>query len=134
ELDKLSPAQIQKYLGLSPAQFREMDRDTLLALMESREEAAKDVPEQFRNDPDAHLDTTEWRYLLRPHQWSGYDRPESIWQPVGTIHKYNIMPLVVGSLKVTLVGLLFAMPLGLGAALYVSQLASNRVREAGQSG
>ena len=129
DLDKLSPAQIQSYLLLKPAQFREMDRDTLLALMESREEAAKDVPERFRNDPDAHRNTTEWRYLLRPHQWTGYDQPEFIWQPVGTIHKYNIMPLVVGSLKVTLVGLLFAMPVGLGAALYVSQLASNRVRE-----
>ncbi len=128
-LDQLQPAEVREYLGLTAQQFQEMDRETLVALMEAREETSNDIPESFRNDPDAQANTTQFRYLFRPHQWTGYDRPEYIWQPVGTIHKYNLMPLIVGSLKVTLIGLLFAVPVSLGAAIYVSQLASPRVRE-----
>ena len=78
---------------------------------------------------DAQVNTTDWRYLLWPHQWSGYDKPEYIWQPIGEIHKYNIIPLVVGSLKITLVGLAFAVPLALLAAIYVSQLAPVWLKE-----
>jgi len=129
EINTLKPEELREYLGLTREQFREMDRDTLIALMESREEGNNDIPEAFRTDPDAQVDTTEWRYLLRPHQWKGYDQPEYIWQPVGTIHKYNLIPLFVGSLKVTLIGLLFAVPVSLGAAIYVSQLAPARIRE-----
>jgi phosphate transport system permease protein len=64
-----------------------------------------------------------------PHQWTGYEKPSYIWQPVSEIHKYNVVPLFIGSLKTTLVALLFSIPLALGAALYVSQLAPPRVRE-----
>jgi phosphate transport system permease protein len=85
--------------------------------------------EKVGDDKDARVNTTEWRYLLRPHQWTGYDKPEYIWQPIGSIHKYNLVPLIIGSLKTTLVGLLFAVPLSVGAAIYVSQLARPRVRE-----
>jgi phosphate transport system permease protein len=45
------------------------------------------------------------------------------------VPKYNLVPLVIGSLKVTAVALLFAVPLALGAALYISQLARPRWRE-----
>ncbi len=129
EMDKHSPAEIQKYLELTPAQFKAMDKETLTALMEVKIEALNDVPENFRNDPDAHINTTEWQYLLHAHQWSGYDQPEHIWQPVGQIKKFNLIPLFVGTLKVTLIGLFFAVPLAVGAAIYVSQLARPRVRE-----
>lgn len=129
DLDEHSPAEIQRYLDLSPAQYQAMDRETILALMEVRAQGQEEIPWHVRDDPDAKANTTEWRYLLRPHQWSGYDAPAYIWQPVGNIHKYNIMPLVTGSLKTTGIGLLFAVPLALGAAIYVSQLARPRVRE-----
>jgi phosphate transport system permease protein len=62
-------------------------------------------------------------------QWAGYDVPEYIWQPVSEIPKYSVWPLIVGTLKVTLVAMLFGVPLGVGAALYVSQYARPRVRE-----
>jgi phosphate transport system permease protein len=126
---KLSSAQLQQYLELTPQQFAAMDKETLKSLMEVKQEQLDEIPANFRNDPDAHVNTTEWRYLLLPHQWSGYDRPEYIWQPVGQIQKYNIIPLFVGTLKVTLIGLFFAVPLAVGAAIYVSQLARPRVRE-----
>ncbi len=129
QMDKLSPAKLREYLGLTEAQFAAMDKETLTSLMEVRVEAQNEIPAAFRNDPDARLNTTQWRRLIRPHQWSGYDKPEYIWQPVGQIHKYNLVPLFVGSLKTTLIGLLFSVPLAVGAAIYVSQLARPRVRE-----
>jgi phosphate transport system permease protein len=129
EMDKHSPAELQKYLDLTPQQFKAMDHDTLKMLMDVKVEAHDEIPENFRNDPDARINTTDWRYLLKPHQWTGYDKPEYIWQPVGQIKKFNIIPLFLGTLKVTLIGLLFAVPLAVGAAIYVSQLARPRVRE-----
>jgi phosphate transport system permease protein len=129
EMDKHSPAELQKYLELTPEQFKAMDKDTLKTLMDVKVEAQNDIPESFRNSRDARLNTTEWRYLLLPHQWDDYKKPEYIWQPVGQIKKFNIIPLFVGTLKITLIGLLFAVPLAVGAAIYVSQLARPRFRE-----
>lgn len=125
QMDKLSPAELQEYLGLTKAQFASMDRDTLKELMALKIESSKDSSK----DKDATVNTTQWRYLIRPHQWSGYDSPQFIWQPVSTIPKYNIVPLIIGSLKVTILALIFAVPVALAAAIYVSQLARPRVRE-----
>ena len=125
KMDTLSPAELQKYLGLTPKQFRELDRDAIQALMEVKLEGASELTK----DKDAAVNTTQWRYMLLPHQWSDYAHPVSIWQPVSQIHKYNILPLAIGSLKLTLVALLFAVPIALGAAIYVSHLAGSRARE-----
>jgi phosphate transport system permease protein len=93
--------------------------------MEIREEGAREAKES----PEAGINTTKWRYLLGPYKWEGYEKPEYIWQPVGNIHKYNIVPLLVGSLKVSILAMIFAVPLSLGAAIYVSQLAPPRLKE-----
>ena len=129
DMDKYSPEKLQSYLDLTPAQFKSVNRETLLALMQGKIDEQNEVPENFRNDPDARANTTEWKYLIHAHQWEGYDQPEYIWQPVGQIKKFNIIPLFVGTLKTTIIGLLFAVPLAIGAAIYVSQLARPRVRE-----
>ena len=129
DMEKLKPDELRAYLKLSEKKFREMDRETKLDLMLVKQEAQNEIPERLLNDPDAKLNTTEWGAMIKPHQWAGYDKPEYIWQPVGQIHKYNIIPLFVGSLKITLIGLLFAVPLAVGAAIYISQLARPRVRE-----
>lgn len=126
EMDRLKPEELREYLGLTAAEFRQLDKEAMQALMEVREEEAKEAPK----NPDARVNTTEWRYLLGPHQWAD-SRPEDrfVWQPVGRIHKYNLVPLIIGSLKTTLVALLFSVPLALAAAIYVSQLASPRWKE-----
>lgn len=129
QMDKIPREKLREYLGLTEKQFAAMDKETFTALMEVKIEAQNEIPAAFRNDPDARLNTTEWKHMLLPRQWSGYDQPEFIWQPVGQIRKYNIIPLFVGSLKTTLVGLLFSVPLAVGAAIYVSQLARPRMRE-----
>ena len=129
EMGKHSPAELQQYLELTPEQFKAMDKDTLSMLMDVKVEALNDIPETFLKDSDAKINTSEWKYLIQPHQWSGYSKPEFIWQPVGEVKKFNIIPLFVGTLKVTIIGLLFAVPLAVGAAIYVSQLARPRMRE-----
>ncbi len=52
-----------------------------------------------------------------------------LWQPVGEVPKYGLVPLLVGTLKVVLVAMLFAVPIGVLAAIFASEFASNRVRE-----
>jgi phosphate transport system permease protein len=52
-----------------------------------------------------------------------------IWQPVSETPKYNILPLFLGTLKVTLISLFFATPLSVLAALFVSEFAGRRARE-----
>lgn len=125
QMDKLSPEKLREYLDLTPEEFASKDRETLKLLMEVREEGAQEAPQ----DKDAKINTTKWQYILKPFQWTGYKRPEYIWQPVSAVPKYNIIPLLIGTLKTTLVALLFAVPLGLSAAIYVSQLAKPRARE-----
>jgi phosphate transport system permease protein len=62
-------------------------------------------------------------------QWPGYDGAEHIWQPVAEIPKYGVWPLLIGTLKVTAIAMVVAVPLGIAAAVFVSQYASRRVRE-----
>jgi len=125
QLDQMKPAQIMAYLELSSAQYQSMDKETLRDLMAVKAEAAAEAPK----DKDAQLNTASWRLMLFPHQWTGYDEPHSIWQPVSQIKKYNLIPLFIGTLKATVVALLLAVPLALGAAIYVSQLANPRTKE-----
>ena len=63
-----------------------------------------------------------------PQLWPGYDESGSVWQPVSDIPKFGVWPLILGTLKVTLVSMAVSVPLGVGAAVYVSQYARPRVR------
>jgi phosphate transport system permease protein len=51
------------------------------------------------------------------------------WQPVSEVPKYSILPLVIGSLKVTILALLIAAPISIAAAVYVSEYAKRKQRE-----
>jgi phosphate transport system permease protein len=123
-MKSLSKKQLQEYLELTDVEFARMDEETLKILMEVKAEEKK----ESAGNKDAAVNTTEWRYMVKPHQWSGYSKPEYIWQPVPA-RKFNIVPLIIGSLKATLVALLFSVPLALGAAIYVSQMAPPRMKE-----
>lgn len=67
--------------------------------------------------------------LVLPRAWPGYEEPVYVWQPVGEVPKYNLVPLLVGSLKVTLMAMLISAPLGLAAAIHLAFYASRRTRE-----
>jgi phosphate transport system permease protein len=60
-------------------------------------------------------------YEDRPAKWS--------WQPNSDVPKYSLLPLFIGTLKAALVAMLFAIPLGVGAAIYTSEFAPAGLRE-----
>jgi phosphate transport system permease protein len=53
-----------------------------------------------------------------------------LWQPVGEVPKYGLVPLITGTLKVVVIALVFAVPLAVLAAVYSAEFAPPRVREA----
>ncbi len=50
------------------------------------------------------------------------------WAPTAGEPLYGILPLIVGTLLVTIGAIVFAVPLSIGCAIYVSELASPRVK------
>jgi phosphate transport system permease protein len=51
------------------------------------------------------------------------------WAPLFEPARFGVVPLIVGTLSVTLWAMVVAMPLGLGAAIYLSEYARPRVRK-----
>jgi phosphate transport system permease protein len=50
------------------------------------------------------------------------------WSPTIAPESYGVLPIVLGTLSVTLWGLIVAVPVGIGAAIYLSEYARPRVR------
>ncbi|OHE82433.1 MAG: phosphate ABC transporter permease subunit PstC [Verrucomicrobia bacterium GWF2_62_7] len=124
EIPKLGPEKLATYLGVTVAELKSYDAEMIRQLVELKGQELKEIA-----NPDARLNTTSWSLMVEPYRWHGYDKAEYIWQPVSEIPKFNIVPLIIGSLKATLVALLLSVPLGVGAAIYVSQLARPALRE-----
>jgi phosphate transport system permease protein len=51
------------------------------------------------------------------------------WMPVSDNPRYGILPLFLGTLKVTIIALLFAAPLSILAAIFTAMFAKPRIRE-----
>ena len=51
------------------------------------------------------------------------------WTPQFEPASFGVLPIVVGTLSVALWAMLFAVPIGLGSAVYLSEYASPRVRK-----
>lgn len=69
------------------------------------------------------------RDLVLPKLWSGYTEPVMVWQPVGKIPKYNMIPLFVGTFKTTFLAMVVSTPIAIGCAIFLSQYASKKMRE-----
>lgn len=54
---------------------------------------------------------------------------EFTWQPVSEVPKYSLLPLLIGTLKVTVIAVVLAIPLAVAAALYTSEFAPPWARE-----
>ena len=52
-----------------------------------------------------------------------------IWQPTLDVPKYGLLPLATGTFLVTLVAMAFAVPVGVGTAIYLAEIAGPRERE-----
>ncbi len=51
------------------------------------------------------------------------------WQPVSDNPRYGLLPLLFGTLKVTIISMLFAAPLAIMAAIYTAIFANKRMKE-----
>jgi len=67
--------------------------------------------------------------LFLPQAKHAGETAEFNWQPISEIPKYSLLPLFVGTLKVTFIAVLIAIPLAVAAALYTSEFAPSWARE-----
>jgi phosphate transport system permease protein len=54
---------------------------------------------------------------------------EFAWQPISDAPKYSLLPLFIGTLKLTIIAVVIAIPLAVAAALYTSEFAPSWARE-----
>jgi phosphate transport system permease protein len=79
-------------------------------------------------EPGLEHEAVTWANVVGPTHYA--DRPSRfIWQPVSNVPKYNLAPLIVGTLKTTIIAILFAAPLAILAAILSSEFAPRWLRE-----
>lgn len=52
-----------------------------------------------------------------------------IWQPNSLVPKYGLLPLINGTLLVTFLTVIISVPMGVGSAIYISEIAGRREKE-----
>lgn len=71
--------------------------------------------------------------LFKPIQYEGYPQPKHVWQPSASsadeVAKYNLVPLLSGTLEAALIAVLLSLPVAIGSAIYVGFFLSSRRRE-----
>lgn len=67
----------------------------------------------------------KWLY----DDWEGHYVFKMMWQSVSEVPKYSLIPLICGSLLVAFPATIISGILGLGCAIYLSELAPSKVRE-----
>jgi len=79
-------------------------------------------------EPGLEHEVVTWSNLVGPTHYP--DRPSRfMWQPVSNVPKYNLVPLIIGTLKTTIIAILFAGPLAILAAILSSEFAPRWARE-----
>lgn len=135
---KLIYAEIKKHDQVADAMISEFQLGVdLLAEAEIKTEKSTIlIKESSRLFDELKQITTERKALLK--EWS-HKKPVTLWDSItafffGADWKtgsnrqslYGLMPLFTGSLLISVVAMLFAVPLAIGAAIYVNQFASKR--------
>ncbi len=78
-------------------------------------------------DPSLLASYSFWDFFTPNDTIEG--KKEFIWQPISERPKYSIVPLFVGSLKLTTIGILIAAPIAILAALFTSMFAPKKLKE-----
>ncbi|MBN1211082.1 MAG: phosphate ABC transporter permease subunit PstC [candidate division Zixibacteria bacterium] len=79
-------------------------------------------------DPDIKEEASVDKMVFKQEFYEGREAKWS-WQPNSEVPKYSLLPLFIGTIKAALIAMLFAVPLGVGAAVYSAEFASRRMRE-----
>ena len=70
-----------------------------------------------------------WNTLFGKVHYEGYAEPVYKWQTTGDEPKFSLVPIIFGTLKATFYAMLFALPLALAAAIYVSYFTTPGLKE-----
>jgi phosphate transport system permease protein len=79
-------------------------------------------------DPEIQEEVTLEKMVFKQEFYEGRDAKWS-WQPNSEVPKYSLFALFIGTLKAAIIAMFFAVPLGIGAAIYSSEFAGKRMRE-----
>ncbi len=79
-------------------------------------------------DPETRKEASLHSFFVEKQEGDTLEQ-KYMWQPVGDVPKMSFIPLLLGTLKATMVGLLFACPIGVAAALFTSEFAPPKLRE-----
>lgn len=79
-------------------------------------------------DPEIQEEASLDKMTFKQEYYEGRE-PKWSWQPNSEVPKYSLLPLFIGTIKAAIVAMLFAIPLGVGAAIYSSEFADKRLRE-----
>ena len=79
-------------------------------------------------DEEVRKEANVQKFFSTTHAGTSFEN-RYIWQPTSDEPKMSLIPLLLGTLKATFVGLLFACPIGVAAALFSSEFAPQRARE-----
>jgi phosphate transport system permease protein len=79
-------------------------------------------------DPEIKEEASVEKMTFKQVYYEGRDAKWS-WQPNSDTPKYSLFPLLIGTVKAAIIALLFAAPLGIGAAVYSSEFANKKMRE-----
>lgn len=79
-------------------------------------------------DPAQRSDASLAKLFL-PQPWRTGQPDALIWQPVSQVPKVSVVPLLLGTLKVSSVAVALAVPVGVAAALFSSEFAPRWLRE-----
>ncbi|MEO7993893.1 MAG: phosphate ABC transporter permease subunit PstC, partial [bacterium] len=108
-----------EYLQLGKMHYDALQTGSGDVLIKSPVEPSEYLGEEVE---DSHFDTETEEFTTT----KSYQR---MWQPNSDNPKYSIVPLLAGSLAVAVPATLIAMLLGLGAAIYLSEIAPRKFRE-----
>lgn len=76
-----------------------------------------------------HAKDASFGKLFLPQQLRAKGTMGFAWQPVSRVPKVSMIPLFLGTLKVTFISMAVAAPLGIASALFASEFAPRRLRE-----
>jgi len=78
----------------------------------------------------ASVEEVGWSRLFLPRNYGTAEAPlRYSWHPVSVEPKYSLMPMLLGTLKVTLIAMIFSVPISLAAAVYTAEFASKWAKE-----
>jgi phosphate transport system permease protein len=86
------------------------------------------LAESIERQNTASNEAVTIKKLIEPNDYIN-DMPDYVWQPIAEVPKYSFIPLFIGALKVTLIGIIIAAPIAILAAIFTVAFAPRWMKE-----